>query len=65
MRLSINLRERVVLAVRGRQSFRAATVWFGASAASALRWKRRYGFMVRRIGRLAVADGRCSALDAG
>lgn len=42
MALSLDLRERVVSAVLGGQSCRAAAARFGVSAASAVRWMQRY-----------------------
>ncbi len=38
--LSQDLRERVVAAVDGGMSCRAAAAWFGVSAASAIRWRQ-------------------------
>jgi putative transposase len=42
MTLSMDLRDRVVKAVLGGESCRAAAVRFGVSAASAVRWIQRY-----------------------
>jgi putative transposase len=42
MTLSMDLRDRVVGAVLGGESCRAAAVRFGVSAASAVRWMQRY-----------------------
>ncbi len=46
MTLSMDLRGRVVAAVLGGESCRAAAARFGVSAASAVRWMQRY----RRLG---------------
>lgn len=51
MTLSMDLRDRVVAAVLGGESCRAAAARFGVSAASAVRWMQRY----RRLGSVRPA----------
>ena len=62
--LSMDLRERVIAAIDGGLSCRAAAARFGVSAASAIRWRELHKRMGKAVARRPGGDSRSKRIEA-